>query len=285
MLDENSWRKYRTTDRKKPSTRVYSQTPPQELGISRRRYRNRYFIVLALSIAVLLFSLHRVMTHRDWYLLQHIRITGTHYLSPDDVLAVLDLNVGLDNLHDISEEALVRKLKRSLIYVSDAEVSKSLMEGVLTVRVTERTPSTLMIYRDKSNQDRFFLTDLEGAVLQEVFDPELLTESLLVIEIASETPPEVGTYLTSEASVHGLEVARMIRERVPDLEVRLTRIHPDDSNKIQLELKDSAPGWLAAERIEDGLRNLNTVLGNPSIDLGSVAYIDARFHGMIYCGG
>ena len=285
MRDGNSWNNYRRQHNSMRIRSPYAQRVRRASEFRRDRKRNRGWTVVALSVLVFLFALHHLMTSPNWYLLQRVRIVGANQLDHHQVLRALNLHVGSDNLQELPQDEIAQTLKENLVYVLDAEVTKELMEGVLTIHIVERTPSVLLVYRDSSDETIYRLTDLEGAVLNMVNAPESYLGKLTTIEISSEEAPEPGTRLTSKAALQGLEVIRLVRNRAPHLEEEILRVFPCDASKIRLELKEHAEAWLAEARIEDGLLNLSALMKNTDVDLRSVAYIDARFQGMVYCGG
>jgi len=239
--------------------------------------------ILLIFIAIGLISLLIHQLTSNFFPVREISVTGCQSLSEQEVIELLNIEVGNDSILNVSIPDLEKRIKENLSLVKTVIVSKNTINGKLKIHLIEREAVAALVCRT-INGYCYFLVDSEGVIIDKHDNIEELQNLILII---GEGLPEVelGEHLDMDNVNLALDVIE--KSKLNRLYSRISAINADNPNKIFIQLRNEFVAIISAEMIEEGLRNISLVLSDKNYELpsyGDGSYLDARFKDVVYQG-
>ena len=247
--------------------------------------------------------------------LKKISIVGSQHYSENEILQASGLGLNRDKMLEISLPELTEKIKTTLSYIKDVQISKSNLGQSVEISVTERLPYAVVEIWNQSEKE-FLLVDIEGYVLKCSTNPKKLLDihtadgvnlfvfRFILAKMNSNSNPREGKQLT-EYERDGFLVCKQvfdeIREQIPERvsQVGIITVELKTGSNMMMEFnkrnwsvivrcKGLPEIWLSADLIQNGLQKVETLIRSNQIHnatnqmLGG--YLDARFKNVLYWG-
>ena len=247
--------------------------------------------------------------------LEKISITGSRHYSENEILHASGLDLDQDKMLGISLPELTEKIKTTLSYIKDVQVSKHNFGRSVDISVTERLPyAAVEIW--KQSEKEFLLVDIDGYVLKCSTNPEklpdisttdrtnLLVFRLILAKMNSSSSLREGEQLPEYERDGFLVCKRVldeIRKQIPELVSQIGIItlelragsnpmmHLDEHSwSITVSCEDLPQIWLSVDLIQNGLQKVATLIRSNQMHNATnqmlSGYLDARFENVLYWG-
>ena len=107
--------------------------------------------------------------------LKKISIVGSQHYSENEILQASGLDLNRDKMLELSLPELTEKIKTTLSYIKDVQISKRNLGRSVEISVTERLPYAVVEIWNQSEKE-FLLVDIEGYVLKCSTNPKKLLD-------------------------------------------------------------------------------------------------------------
>ncbi len=212
-------------------------------------------------------------------ILKGVTVEGNRRVRSEDIIRASGLHVGIDSVYSTRTYILGRYIEATFSYIKRAEVRRS-MNGWINISVEERKPLALIA---NSKGGPRAVIDKDGVVLEEVMSNGRFNVPMVIVNADS------GNDLA-------LDVLNTARSVAPSLFDEMSLLDVRDPDKIVVRLQDRGPNkdehidrslsiLIAADRIKTGLSDALVVVKKLREENAGAKYVDARFPGVIYCGG
>ena len=247
--------------------------------------------------------------------LKKISIVGSQHYSENEILQASGLGLNRDKMLEISLPELTEKIKTTLSYIKDVQISKRNLGQSVEISVTERLPYAVVEIWNQSEKE-FLLVDIEGYVLKCSTNPKKLLDihtadgvnlfvfRFILAKMNSNSNPREGKQLT-EYERDGFLVCKQvfdeIREQIPERvsQVGIITVELKTGSNMMMEFnkhnwsvivrcKGLPEIWLSADLIQNGLQKVETLIRSDQIHNATnqmlSGYLDARFENVLYWG-
>lgn len=210
--------------------------------------------------------------YSNFFILDNLKITGTHLLEPDEVVAVLFEN-GFTQVNAVTfMEGLAKRKIMKQNQVADVRFKKNLISNTLTVVITEH--QTSIIWQVGGQQ---FLINRFGVVYDEA-EPG---SPLLVVEDRKNVPVSLNQKIVTTSFIEFVTSFAANLPRRTNITIRRIVV-PETTFEVEMETKE---GWRiildTTASWEEQLNNLVRVLREMS-DQSPNEYIDLRIGKRVY---
>lgn len=210
--------------------------------------------------------------YSNFFILDNLKVTGTHLLEPDEVTAVL-FEKGFTSVNAVTfMEGLAKRKIMKQNQVADVKFKKNLISNTLTVVITEH--QTSIIWQVGGQQ---FLINRFGVVYDEA-EPG---SPLLVVEDRKNVPVSLNQRIVTTSFIEFVTSFAANLPRRTNITIRRIVV-PETTFEVEMETKD---GWRiildTTASWEEQLNNLVRVLREMS-DQSPNEYIDLRIGKRVY---
>ena len=156
--------------------------------------------------------------------LKKISIVGSQHYSENEILQASGLDLNRDKMLELSLPELTEKIKTTLSYIKDVQISKRNLGRSVEISVTERLPYAVVEIWNQSEKE-FLLVDIEGYVLKCSTNPKklldihtddganLLVFRFILAKMSSNSNPREGRQLT-EYERDGFLVCKQVFDKL-----------------------------------------------------------------------
>jgi cell division septal protein FtsQ len=227
---------------------------------------------IKVGVGVFLVLVIYFIFYSNFFILDNLKITGTHLLEPDEVTAVL-FPKGFTKVNAVTfMEGLAKRKLMKQNQVSDVSFQKNLISNTLTVAVTEH--QTSIIWQVGGQQ---FLINRFGVVYDEA-EPG---SPLLVVEDMKNVPVSLSQKIVTTDFIDFVTSFAANLPRRTNITIRRIAV-PETTFEVEMETKD---GWKiimdTTASWEEQLNNLVRVLREMA-DQPPSEYIDLRVGKRVY---
>jgi len=198
--------------------------------------------------------------------LSDVKVTGTHFLTEDDVRSAAALETGSDMFR--LDLAGAEKRVESLGWVYKVYIERRLPQSIL-ISVRERKPAALL------DAGRIWGVDAEGRLLPP--STALQAEDLPILSGVAVGPDAAGTTKVAQAVAPALRLLAFLQKEDPALYGDVSEVNLGEANTLKVTFLDGLEAKFGLEAGEVELRRLAAVLS----DLGSkgkrAGSLDFRF--------
>ena len=285
-----------------PQKTVQEQSAPKIVTQSVKAF---ILLFIVLSISRCLF---------DKLDLKQVSIVGSQRYSKKEILYASGLSLDQDKMLGISLPKLTKRIKKTLSYIKDVQISKRNLDRSVDILVTERLPYAIVEILTQS-QKKFALVDIEGYVLK-------CSDNLKkLIEADTTDQTYMFTFRTKFARRHRgsvfegsllpenqrnsffvcQRVFSAIKQQVPELvsqvriiavDLRMNQSSTIRANSCEYSITLNCEGLpeilLSTNLIQDGLRKVGALIRSDQMrvvtDQMLNGYLDARFENVLYWG-
>ena len=219
-----------------------------------------------------------------------------------------------------SDEEMEKKLLQKFIYIKHVDIKKQ-VPGTLIIEIVERKPVAIIPFQT-ANRNVYGLMDIEGFILELVDEFETPADIIILTDVLKEKEERnifienkdlplllddfLSSYLSKKLDQKSISIAqntlmailksgecrgemsidsKHIEVVTLNLYSKILSINTKNANKITLKLRDDSVVLLSLDYLEDGLCNFKNVFIYHKNKNKHCNYIDARFEGVVYCGG
>ncbi|WP_307174655.1 cell division protein FtsQ/DivIB [Streptomyces africanus] len=227
-----------------------SSGPPPVRRLRRRHLR--MIVILGLALVFLGIPTVWLFYGSDWLRAEHVSVSGTRVLAPDQVEAAADVPLGKP-LISVDTDAIETRLRQKLPRIDSVDVVRSWPHGI-DLKVVERTPVLIV-----QKAGKFIEVDDEGVRFATVSEaPKGVPALELTLSRSS----------SAAASLRRFGEARLVREAVgvaravPSAVARDTRtVKVRSYDDISLELRDGRRvAWGSSEKGAAKARTLTALM-------------------------
>jgi len=243
------------------------------------RNRNRWspvlkavvFVALAGTIVWAKARVTEALQNAAGLKLASVKVTGTRYLDPAEVLAAAELPMG-ENMYKLDLKGAEARVK-DLGWVDRVYLERRLPRS-LVVAVRERVPVALL------DSLRLYGVDREGRVLP--VSPSLAEEDLPLISGLDVPPDAVGTTRMADRLEPGLEFLAFLERMDPDMAHDVSEVDLGEKGTLRVTFLDGVEARFRRQVTETELKRMAAVLS----DLGGkgrrVASMDFRYSDSVF---
>jgi cell division protein FtsQ len=212
--------------------------------ILRRLKQGLYLSLVIGGVYFLVAGVNYWMKHSEVFQLSQVEVTGTRYLTPEILTALipLDLNKNIFELDILS----IKTSLEAHPYVRFASIGKK-FPGILKISIDERVPVAMILF------NKIYLIDIEGYLLPKQLQNTNVADFPIISGISLKRL-KPGMQISDERIVHTLSLVGLIRSSYPDLSTQISEILLKNNGDLSLILSGNGT------RVEIGSENHNSKL-------------------------